>query len=337
MPSAELSLVTPRWLHRWAVLTVAATALLLAIGAVVTTFHVGMADPVWPTYPWHLLLISWDEPKPGFLIEHTHRLAGYIVGCCVIVLALGLWLRASRRLAWLGAAALGCVIMQGLLGGFRVYLHALLGPNLAAIHGLFAQVVFSLLVCLAVLTSRRYAAAALPAEESRRLLRLGLVLATAALVQLASGVLLRHLNATLAQRVHFATAFAVVGAAAWLGAAVATSPEGRRLLGGPLLLLGGFLAVQVLLGIEAWLSKFSGVLLPELQVVTVPQAVIRTAHVLLGSWVLATSVAIALLASRRVAPVAHAPGSPGWGTDSEGIYRPAAAGAVPHLRLETTA
>ncbi len=335
MPSTDLSLAPPRWLHRWAVLTVAATAVLLAVGAVVTTFRVGMADPVWPTYPWHLLLISWDEPSAGFLIEHTHRLAGYLVGCCVIVLAVGLWLRASRPLGWLGALALGGVIAQGLLGGFRVYLNALLGPNLAAIHGLFAQVVFSLLVCLAVLTSRRYAAAALPAEDSRRLLRLGLVLTTAALIQLASGVLLRHLNHSLAQRVHFVTAFAVVGAAAWLGAAVAASPEGRRLLGGPLLFLGGLLVVQVMLGVEAWLSKFAGVILPELQAVTVPQAVVRTAHVLIGSWVLAASVAITLLASRRVAPVVDAPGSAA-GVGPEGIYRPTT-GGVPHIHLGTTA
>src|SRR5579872_725127 len=95
----------------WALLTVAATVVLLALGSVVTTFRVGMADPVWPTYPWHLLLISWDEPSPGFLIEHTHRLAGYVVGCCVIVLALGLWRTATPRwLAGLGAAALAAVI-----------------------------------------------------------------------------------------------------------------------------------------------------------------------------------------------------------------------------------
>src|SRR5574340_1232310 len=104
----------------------------LALGAVVTTFQVGMADPVWPTVPWHLALIDWTEPNPGFVIEHTHRLAGYIVGCCVIVLALGLWLTATRRgLKWLGAAALAGVIVQGLLGGFRVRLHELLGTNLA--------------------------------------------------------------------------------------------------------------------------------------------------------------------------------------------------------------
>src|SRR5713226_9137275 len=120
--------VSPRWLHRLAVLTVCATVALLALGAVVTTLKVCMADSIWPTYPWHLMLISWQEPRAGFLIEHTHRLAGYFVGCCVMLLAVGLWRLETRRwLRWLGVVALAGVIVQGLLGGFRVRLNALLG------------------------------------------------------------------------------------------------------------------------------------------------------------------------------------------------------------------
>src|SRR5438445_9799056 len=116
------------WLHRWAVLTACATFVLLLLGAVVTTFRVGMADPIWPTYPWHLLLVSWEEPRPGFLVEHSHRLAGYIVGCCVIVLTIGLWRKNQPRgIRWLGLAALLGVIVQGLLGGFRVVLDRHLG------------------------------------------------------------------------------------------------------------------------------------------------------------------------------------------------------------------
>ena len=102
-----------------------------------------------------------------------HRLAGYVVGCCVIVLTVGLLLSARRRwLKWLGVAALAGVIAQGLLGGFRVVLHAWLGTNLAILHGCFAQIVFSLLVSLAVVTSARFAAETLPAEETPRLRRL---------------------------------------------------------------------------------------------------------------------------------------------------------------------
>ena len=101
--SASSSQPVPRWLHAWAVLTAVVAAAAVTMGAVVTTFRVGMADPVWPTYPWHLLLISWDEPSPGYIIEHTHRLAAYGAGLCVIVLAVGLWVVGSRRLALVGA------------------------------------------------------------------------------------------------------------------------------------------------------------------------------------------------------------------------------------------
>src|SRR6516164_747810 len=97
-------LPAPRWLHRWAVLTAGAAVVLLALGAIVTTFRVGMADPVWPTQAWHLLLISWQEPNAGFLVEHTHRLAGNIIGCCVIVLSIGLWWYEPR--VWLRRSAL---------------------------------------------------------------------------------------------------------------------------------------------------------------------------------------------------------------------------------------
>ena len=149
---------SPRWLHRWAVLTVCATFVLLGLGAIVTTRNVGMADPIWPTYPWHLLLISWEEPRPGFQIEHSHRAAGYVVGFCIIVLTIGLWLKEPRRwLCWLGTAALVGVIVQGLLGGFRVVLDEWMGDNLKLIHGVFAQVMFAFLVSLAFLTSRGWA------------------------------------------------------------------------------------------------------------------------------------------------------------------------------------
>jgi heme A synthase len=288
----------PRWLYRWAVATVVATAALLLVGAVVTTFRVGMADPIWPTAPWHLLLISWHEPQPGFLIEHTHRAVGYLVGCFVIVLALGLWLAHTPRwLKTLGGLALGCVIVQGLLGGFRVFLHALLGPNLAAIHGLFAQVVFSLLVSVAVLTSPRFAARALPLDDARPLRLLSGALVACALAQLTWGVLLRHLHGTFPPRAHLLTAFAVVALAAWLAVAAASRPAAWGLLRGPLALLGICLVLQVALGVEAWMSK-AAITEPDYTPLTISEAAIRTAHVLVGAVILATTVTVALLVCR---------------------------------------
>lgn len=286
----------PRWLHAWSVLTAAVTVVLLVLGAVVTTKKVGMADPVWPTAPWHLAFIDWSIPNPGFVIEHTHRLAGYIVGCCVIVLTVGLWFSARRNwLRWLGVAALAGVIAQGLLGGFRVRLHERFGIDLAIIHGCFAQMVFSLFVCLAVVTSARFAAESQTAVESPRLRRLSLALTGLIFLQLIWGALLRHTNGALAQRMHFLTAFAVVALFVWFAAAVLASPSARRVLSRTLILLSVLLAAQVMLGIESWLSKFAGVLLPELRIPTLGQEVTRIAHVLTGSFILATAVVQTML------------------------------------------
>src|SRR6185437_17007599 len=50
----------------------------------------------------------------------------------------------GKGIRLLGVLALVAVMIQGLLGGFRVRLDALFGPELAPIHGVFAQVVFCL-------------------------------------------------------------------------------------------------------------------------------------------------------------------------------------------------
>jgi cytochrome c oxidase assembly protein subunit 15 len=273
---------------------------LLALGAVVTTFQVGMADPVWPTYPWHLLLIDYSEPKPGFIIEHAHRLAGYVIGCCIIVLTAGLWFSARRNwLKWLGVAALGGVIVQGLFGGFRVVLHALFGTSFAVIHGCFAQVVFSLLVSLAVLTSAKFPDASLSDEDGPRLRRWSLLFTAVVFLQLVWGALVRHTGAALAQRFHVLTAFAVVAVAVWFARMVWANPEARRSLGRTLIVLSVLLTLQIALGVESWLGKFAGVLLPELHKPTIGQAIVRVSHVLIGSFILAASVVVTVLAHRR--------------------------------------
>ncbi len=295
-----------RLLHTWAVLTVAATVCLLALGSVVTTFRVGMADPVWPTYPWHLLLIDWSEPSAGFLIEHTHRLAGYVVGCLFIVLAVGTCVvRTDRRLGWLGVAALACVIVQGLLGGFRVKLNALMGTDLAVVHGTFAQVVFSIAVAIAVVTSPRLTAASfdVPAGDATRAFRLSLLLTVVAFGQVVWGALLRHTLTPLAQRGHLLTAFAVVAVLVWLARMVFGNAN-LRLLRWPVTILAWLVIFQVLLGVEAFIDRFAAATLPELVQLTTGQAVVRTLHVLIGSWILACSTSCAVLTflAKQAAP-----------------------------------
>ena len=60
-----------------------------------------MADPVWPTEPWY----SGQQLQAdfGYLIEHTHRIAGFCVGGLVSLLALGIWWTEPRKSArWIG-------------------------------------------------------------------------------------------------------------------------------------------------------------------------------------------------------------------------------------------
>src|SRR3954466_5760358 len=108
--TADTTRPVPRWLHVWAVLAVAATFLLLVLGQMVTSFRAGMADPIWPTEPWYLL--NNYRVDFGYLIEHTHRILGFLVGALVSVLALGLWATHPVAAArWVGLVAL--VVLLG--------------------------------------------------------------------------------------------------------------------------------------------------------------------------------------------------------------------------------
>ena len=296
----------PRWLHWWAILTVAATVVLLPLGALVTTLKAGMADPVWPTTPLYLVVTPWEGLSVGFLIEHSHRFAGYFVGCCAIVLAVGSCWSGPRWLAWLGVAALLAVIVQGLLGGFRVKLNELIGPEMAAIHGVFGAMVFSLLACVAVLTGRR-STEALGDAERRRFGWLASMVVVVVVAQLALGALLRHTDQSMGPRLHLLGAFAVLAAATWLARAAWESPTARKRLGRSVSVLMLFVMVQLMLGVEAWLSKFAQGFLPvqyqeRPPILSWAQVAVRTAHFLLGSCILAASVATALLARLSASP-----------------------------------
>ncbi|MCX8139485.1 MAG: hypothetical protein WHU94_08800 [Thermogemmata sp.] len=392
----------PGLLRVWAWLTVAATCCLLALGQLVTSFQAGMADPIWPTEPWYLLLIDWQEPSPGYLIEHSHRIAGFLVGGLTAVLALGLWwtqpqrflrgagsaalllllaaygqfhgaLMAQRHatpeaVQWprsatvglvfaglislglglwdvgrrqrgaavrlLGILALMAVMIQGLLGGFRVLWDALAGTNLAAIHGVFAQCVLGLLVSVALLAGA-VPAQRLPSGSLAFFRRSAVLLAVLVFVQIALGAWLRHHVNPLAQRLHVLTAFAVLGGWVWLGTRLRAVREAWS--GVKYLVIGAglVLAVQVYLGVEAWLVRYGAGVPPELAPITLASAAWRTGHALVGSllWVLSLALALhwvrgmttvpAGIGTRRVSPEGMAsPESLESRSSPEGASRP---------------
>jgi cytochrome c oxidase assembly protein subunit 15 len=293
--------IAPRWLHYWAILTALLTVPLLFLGAEVTTKKVGMVDPVWPTSPAFLFVeeSAWEKGI-GFLIEHGHRLAGWSVGFCVIVLAVGLWVWEPRRwVRWLGVAALVAVINQGLLGGMRVRLNALMGTELALVHGCFGQVVFTLLVGLVICTSKRWS---LPdnmvrtAEDPGSLQLWSLLVTGLLVVQLILGASLRHKGWALAQRGHLLMAFAVVAAIVWLAKVIAENHRTDRNLVWSIRLLGVLVALQLLLGVEAWMVRLAAPISVEPGHWLWNRDLARTAHVLVGSWILATAGVLTLQA-----------------------------------------
>lgn len=299
-PTAERLRYAPRWLHAWAAFTVLATLALLALGSAVTTFRAGMADPVWPTSP---LALAQSPPEQledmRYVIEHSHRLAGYVVGTCAIVLCAALWLCEPRRwLCWLGSVALVGVVIQGIFGGLRVTEHARWGLELRIVHGCFAQVVLALLVSIAVFTWRGWGTSnvAHPANLGRWALVVGVLL----YLQIAFGVFLRHTYHPLGQRLHLLTAFLAVAGVVWL-VRLTFEVQGDRPLTIAAVVLACLVALQLALGVEAWMVQLGSGTLPDMLPLTTRRVAVRTGHFLGGSLVFASGIVVLLLARRRAA------------------------------------
>ena len=139
--------------HRLAVAALAATAVLIVLGGLVTNTGAALAVPDWPsTFGHNMFLFPWSRMVGGVFYEHSHRLAGALVGLLTVALAAALW-RAGGLLRQLGLVAVAVVVAQGVLGGLRV---VLLQDTLAILHGSLAPAFFALLAALAMLTAPRW-------------------------------------------------------------------------------------------------------------------------------------------------------------------------------------
>src|SRR5262249_11596247 len=215
-----------------------------------------------------------------------------------------LWLAEPRRwVRWLGVAALGAVIAQGLLGGLTVLFF--LPPAVSTAHAGLAEIFFCLTVAIALFTSPGWTADAEAADDG--MLR-RLATTTTALIysQILIGATMRHTGAGLAIpdfplmfghvipdhwdpkiAVHFAHR---VGALVVTLSIMTTSTyvwlrqRERRELTNPALLLLVLVATQVTLGAltvlsgrDPWINSF---------------------HVVCGAMVLTTSLVLTLRAWR---------------------------------------
>jgi heme a synthase len=142
------------WLLRFAWTACLATLLLITVGGLVTGFRAGLAVPDWPnTYGSNMFFYPLAKMRHGIFYEHAHRLLGALVG--FMALALAVVLSIHRRS--LGALILiwivgSCVLLQGIMGGFRVTDNS---EVLAVVHGFFAHVILAGMIGVAVLLSRR--------------------------------------------------------------------------------------------------------------------------------------------------------------------------------------
>jgi heme o synthase len=278
------------WLHRGAVALSCATLFLIFVGGLVTSTDSGLAVPDWP--------LSYGRLMPpmvgGILYEHGHRMVAAAVGFLTVVMAIffsrkepRLWV---RRAAW---AAVGLVVLQGVLGGVTVLLRL---PKVVSIsHACLAQSFLCLVVALAVWTSPRWTAAARRSDPPKALALhvIGLLLFVALYIQLFLGALLRHTGWGLP--LHIGGAGAALLLQIWFFARVRRNhnDSGGLRLASTVGLAG--VGVQIGLGIGSyWL------LVHEFDVIPDPLYVpfLITAHVALGAFLLALSVVQALSAYR---------------------------------------
>src|SRR5438128_881323 len=289
------------WLHCWAILTMVVAVIGVVTGSLVTTLRVGMADPDWPTTPWQLFTTPWSEKSFGYLVEHMHRLADYATGIFVIGLTVGTW--TVERRTWvrvLGIVALVGVIAQGALGGLRVLYDFSFGTQLRIVHGCAAHLFLALLGVLALVTSRGWYLGGGLGETSKRLRLLAVLLAATIYMQAIFGAVLRHTEyAPLAQRGHLLFAMAVVGMGTWL-VLLLRSEGGMGNMKKLIYAFKGLLLLQVLLGVETWLNRFRSGLFADLQPISNGEIALRTAHLLVGSLLFASSVMIAVAVYRSV-------------------------------------
>jgi len=303
------------WLHRYTKLVAASTLLLIAAGGMVTSTGSGLSVPDWPnTYGWFMFSFPMNKWVGGIVYEHSHRLIASTVGFLTIILAVWTW-RVDPR-PWvraLGFAALGAVVLQGLLGGITVLLK--LPPAVSIGHAALAQLFFCITLSLAVFTSPSWIQETGGDSDERHvhghdrpdaLRPLATATTLMVYVQILLGATMRHTNAgmaiptfplafghlippawTFAIAIHFAHR---VGAMLVAAAILATTVyvrvhyNSQRELVRPAMLLVILVAIQIMLGaLVVWSAL---------------QPVVNTIHVVNGALVLGTSLVLTLRSYR---------------------------------------
>jgi len=284
-------------LHRFAVFTACCTFCLLIAGALVTSRDAGLSVPDWP--------LAYGRVVPplvgGIVYEYFHRVIATFVGCLTIILTVWLFLREPRRwVRFVGAAALGTVIAQGLLGGMTVLFFQ--PPAVSTAHATLAQLFFCLTVSLAVFTGRWWQSdlVGVGSPNAARIQSLAQWTVVAVFLQLILGAAFRHRAFGLIPHVIGAAIVAVL--ILWLASALHRNFPTVRELRGCARALQILIVAQLLLGALAWWSLGYAATFPQPVLITV---VLTVSHVVTGALVLACTLVTALICRRLLRPAAN--------------------------------
>jgi len=313
------------WTLRFVLCAVFATGLVVLAGGLVTGFDAGFAVPDWPsTFNANMFVFPLSRMTGGIYYEHTHRLAGTLVGLIAIALVIHTLAGPSRRsVKMLAGAALAMVCLQGVAGGLWVtdVQHAAAEtandgsayeatPHLSYVlfHGTFGQVVLGTFVVLAAMRSRAWRDAAPVHTDTASTDRfLGAAFVIAMLIQLTLGVMLRKTGEMLLMHITFAALVALLGIGAGVRAWAVRGSAHPLLsrLGKALLIVLGF---QLLLGLLALifrgLDPAQTVVVGSDAVSSTTHAIATTLHQTIGAVLLALAAATAAWTYHLVRPAA---------------------------------
>jgi cytochrome c oxidase assembly protein subunit 15 len=288
-----------RALHRFAIFTACATLLLIIAGALVTSNDAGLSVPDWPTS--FGSLYKMPHMVGGVRFEHSHRLVAEFVGLLSIILAIWIWRVERRRwMKYLGLAALGTVIAQGILGGITV-LHYL-PPAVSSAHAALAQTFFCIAVVIAMFTGRQWIEEVPQIEfdtGSPSLITLTLLSIVVLYVQLILGAMFRHKG--MSWWPHALNAAVVALVLTWTAIRALSLYSKIEAVRRPAITMLALLITQLCLGFVAFLTRVAwghDAAQPEL-----PMVASTVTHVAVGALLLATAVILSIQVWRYV-PIA---------------------------------
>jgi heme a synthase len=286
-------------LHAYAVFVACITLVLIVAGALVTSNDAGLSVPDWPTSFGSIYKIP--HMVGGIRFEHTHRMIAEFVGLNTIVLALWTWFAERRRwLRFLAVAALGTVILQGVLGGLTVLYF--LPPAISSAHAAVAQTFFCIAVCIALFTGRNWIEEVPRVEpETRRpsLFTLTLLSVFVLYVQLILGAMFRHKGLSWWPHVAHAAIVAIV--LTWTAVRALSQYSRIADVKKSAIMMLSLVITQLCLGFVAFLTRVEwgkDAAQPEL-----PMVISTVTHVAVGALLLATAVILAIQVWRHI-PVA---------------------------------